>query len=127
MAGFFGNVGGILGSNIGSMAAKQVAAGMVKSYSSKWTIEGFKEAVENDYKLDRLLQVSPQWSATLSGAFQKYEVLREVTANELLSWIQSGNPVLFRQICQEPDVVAWLFKAWEEGKKELAATPKLDT
>ena len=119
MAGFMGSLGGIISGNFGSMAAKQVAAGMVKSYSSKWTIEGFREAAENDYKLDRLLQVSPQWSATLAGAFQKYETLREVTANELLSWIQKGNPVLFRQISQEPAVVAWIFKAWEAGKQEL--------
>jgi hypothetical protein len=120
MAGFLGNIGGLLGSKFGSLAAKEVAAGMVKSYSSKWTLEGFKEAAENDYKLDRLLQVSPEWSATLAGAFQKYEALRDITANELLSWIQKGNPALFRQISQEPAVVAWIFKAWEEGKLELA-------
>ena len=120
MAGFLGSIGGVIGGNIGAMAAKQVAAGMVKSYSGKWTIEGFREAAENDFGLNRLLEVSPQWMATLSGAFQKYEVLRNVTANELLSWVQGGNPVLFRQICQEPDVVAWLFKAWEAGKTELS-------
>ena len=121
MAGIMGGLGNILGGNIGSMAAKQVAAGMVRQYSGKWTIEGFKEAAENDYKLERLLQASPQWSATLSGAFKKYEVLQDVSANELLSWVQKGNPVLFRQICQEPDVVAWVFRAWEEGKAELLA------
>ena len=126
MPGFMGSLGGIIGGNFGSMAAKQVASGMVKSYSSNWTIEGFKEAAENDYKLDHLLQVSPQWSATLAGAFQKYEALRDVTANELLSWIQKGNPVLFRQISQEPAVVAWIFKAWEAGKVELAQG-KVDT
>ena len=127
MAGLLGNIGGLLGGNITSMAAKGIASGLVKGFSAKWTIEGFRDAAENDYDLNHLFTASPQWSATLSGAFQKYSELRDVSANELLSWIQKGNPVLFREICEEPAVVAWLFKAWEIGKKELATAPNLDT
>jgi hypothetical protein len=126
MAGFLSNIGGMLGGKFGSMAAKEIAAGMVKSYSGNWTIEGFREAAENNYKLDRLLQVSPKWSETLANAFKNHEALRDVTANELLSWIQQGNPALFRQISQEAAVVAWIFKAWEAGKVELAQG-KVDT
>ena len=101
---------GILANGLGSFAAKQVAAGV---------IEGFKEAAENDYGITKMFEVSPDWADTLKGALQKYTSLQKVSANELLSWVQDANPILFTQICAEPAVVAWFFSKWEEGKKEM--------
>jgi len=106
-------------SGLGSFAAKQVAAGIVKRFAKEWRIEGFKEAAENDFGITRLFEVSPDWSDTLKGALQKYNSLQKVTANELLKWVQDANPILFAQICAEPTVIAWFYSKWEAGKKEL--------
>jgi hypothetical protein len=110
---------GILANGLGSFAAKQVAAGVIKRFAKEWRIEGFREAAENDYGITKMFEVSPDWSDTLKGALQKYTSLQKVSANELLSWVQDANPILFTQICAEPSVVAWFFSKWEEGKKEM--------
>jgi len=110
---------GIFANGLGSFAAKQVAAGVIKRFAKEWRIEGFREAAENDYGITKMFEVSPDWSDTLKGALQKYTSLQKVSANELLSWVQDANPILFTQICAEPAVVAWFFSKWEEGKKEM--------
>jgi hypothetical protein len=66
-----------------------------------------------------MFEVTPEWANTLKGALQKHKNLQGVSANELLSWVQDANPILFTQICQEPDLVAWIFSEWEIAKKEL--------
>jgi len=109
----------LIANGLGSFAAKQVAAGIIKRFAKEWRIEGFKEAADNDYGITRLFDVSPEWSDTLKGALQKYKSLQKVTANELLSWVQDANPILFTQICTEPTVIAWFYSRWEEGKKDL--------
>ena len=109
----------ILTNGIGAFAAKQVAAGIIKRFAKEWRIEAFKEATENDYGISQLFEVSPEWSDTLKGALRKYKSLQKVTANEMLSWVQDANPILFTQICAEPAVVAWFFSNWEKGKLEL--------
>jgi len=110
---------GILANGLGSFAAKQIAAGIMKRFAKEWRIEGFKEASESDYGITKLFEVSPEWSETLKGALHKYTSLQKVTANEVLSWVQDANPILFTQICAEPAVVAWFYSQWEDGKKEL--------
>jgi len=110
---------GIVANGIGAFAAKHVASGIVKRFAKEWRIEAFKEAAEKDYGIAQLFEASPDWSDTLRGALQKYQSLQKVTANEMLSWVQDANPILFTQICAEPAVVAWFFHKWEEGKKEL--------
>jgi hypothetical protein len=110
---------GILTSGIGAFAAKQVASGIIKRFAKEWRIEAFKDAAENNYGVTQLFEASPDWSDTLRGALQKYKSLQKVTANEVLSWVQDANPILFQQICAEPAVVAWFYSKWEEGKKEL--------
>ena len=110
---------GIFANGLGSFAAKQVAAGVIKRFAKEWRIEGFREAAENDYGITKMFEVSPDWSDTLKGALQKYTSLQKVSANEMLSWVQDANPILFTQICAEPAVVAWFFSKWEEGKKEM--------
>ena len=110
---------GILANTFGSFMAKQIAAGIIKRFAKEWRIEAFKEAAEKDYGITQLFEVSPDWSSTLQGALNKYASLQKVTANEVLSWVQDANPILFTQICAEPAVVAWFFKEWEVGKKEL--------
>ena len=110
---------GMLVNGLGSFAAKQITAGILKRFAKEWLIEGFREAAENDYRLTKLFEVSPEWGDTLKGALQKYKSLQKITPNEVLSWVQDANPILFTQICAEPDVVAWFFKAWEVGKKDL--------
>ena len=109
----------MIANGLGSFAAKQVAAGIIKRFAKEWRIEGFREATENDHGIARMFEVSPEWSDTLKGALQKYQSLQKVTANEMLSWVQDANPILFQQICAEPAVVAWFFSKWEDGKKEL--------
>ena len=110
---------GIFANGLGSFAAKQVAAGGITRFAKEWRIEGFKDAAENDYGITKMFEVSPDWADTLKGALQKYTSLQKVSANELLSWVQDANPILFTQICAEPAVVAWFFSKWEEGKKEM--------
>jgi|TARA_Y100000310_G_scaffold286916_1_gene311478 hypothetical protein len=110
---------GVLGDGLSAMAAKGVASGLIKRYAKEWTIDGFKEAAEKDYGIMQLFEVSPEWAATLRGGLKKYKALQKISANELLSWVQDANPILFNQVCQEPAVVAWLFKSWESGKAEL--------
>ena len=110
---------GILANGFGSFMAKQVASGIIKRFAKEWRIEAFKEATENDYGISQLFEVSPEWSDTLKGALRKYKSLQKVTANEMLSWVQDANPILFTQICAEPAVVAWFFSKWEAGKLEL--------
>ena len=110
---------GIFANGLGSFAAKQVAAGVIKRFAKEWRIEGFREAAENDYGITKMFEVSPAWSDTLKGALQNYTSRQKVSANELLSWVQDANPILFTQICAEPAVVAWFFSKWEEGKKEM--------
>ena len=110
---------GILANTFGSFMAKQIAAGIIKRFAKEWRIEAFKEAAEKDYGITRLFEVSPDWSSTLQGALNKYASLQKVTANEVLSWVQDANPILFTQICAEPAVVAWFYSRWEDGKKEL--------
>ena len=110
---------GILANGLGAFAAKQVASGIIKRFAKEWTIDAFKEAAESDHGITHMFEVSPAWSDTLKGAMQKYKSLQKVTANEMLSWVQDANPILFTQICAEPAVVAWFFSKWEEGKKEL--------
>jgi hypothetical protein len=110
---------GILANGLGSFAAKQVTAGILKRFAKEWRIEGFREATENDYGIIKMFEVSPEWFDTLKGALNKYSSLQKITANEVLSWVQDANPILFTQICAEPAVVAWFFKGWEVGKKEL--------
>ena len=110
---------GLIANGLGSFAAKQVAAGIIKRFAKEWTIDGFREAADSDYGITKMFEVSPEWSDTLKGALQKYKGLQKVTANELLSWVQDANPILFTQICAEPAVVAWFYSQWEAGKKEL--------
>lgn len=110
---------GILTNGLGSFAAKQIAAGIIKRFAKEWRIEGFKEAAENDYGITKMFEVSPDWADMLKGALRKYASLQKVSANEMLSWVQDANPILFAQICAEPAVVAWFFSKWEEGKKEM--------
>ena len=110
---------GIFANGLGSFAAKQVAAGVIKRFAKEWRIEGFREAAENDYGITKMFEGAPDWSDSLKGALQKYTCLKKVSANELLSWVQDANPILFTQICAEPAVVAWFFSKWEEGKKEM--------
>ena len=111
--------GDILHSGIGGFAAKQIAAGLLKRFAKTWTIEGFKEAQTGGKTIMNLFEVTPEWANTLKGALQKHKNLQGVSANELLSWVQDANPILFTQICQEPDLVAWIFSEWEIAKKEL--------
>ena len=110
---------GILANTFGSFMAKQIAAGIIKRFAKEWRIEAFKEAAKSDYGITKLFEVSPDWSSTLQGALSKYASLQKVTANEVLSWVQDANPILFTQICAEPAVVAWFYSQWEDGKKEL--------
>jgi len=110
---------GLLTSGLGSFGLKMMAAGIIKRFAKDWRIEGFKEAAENDYGITQMFEVSPDWSDTLKGALHKHKALQKVTANEVLSWVQSANPILFEQICAEPAVVAWFYSRWEEGKREL--------
>ena len=110
---------GVLGDGLSAMAAKGVASGLIKRYAKDWTIEGFKEAAEKDYGIMQLFEATPEWAATLRGGLKKYKALQKISANELLSWVQDANPILFSQVCQEPKVVAWLFESWEKGKLEL--------
>ena len=111
--------GNILSSGIGGFAAKQVAAGILKRFAKTWTIDGFKEAKAEGKSIMDLFEVAPEWANTLKGALRKYSSLQSVSANELLSWVQDANPILFNQICAEPDIVAWIFSGWESGKKQL--------
>lgn len=110
---------GLLTSGLSGFAAKQIAAGMVKRYAKDWRIEGFRDAAQNDWKISRLFEISPEWAATIKGGLVKYKSLQKVEANELLSWVQDANPILFNQICAEPEIIAWLFKAWKDGKEDL--------
>ena len=110
---------GILAGTVGAFAAKQVASGIIKRFAKDWRIDGFKEAAEKDYGILQLFEESPDWGDTLKGALQKYKGLQKVTANEVLSWVQDANPILFTQICAEPAVVAWFYSSWDVGRKEL--------
>ena len=110
---------GVLGDGLSAMAAKGVASGLIKRYAKDWTLENFKDAAEKNYGIMELFEVSPQWAATLRGGLKKYKSLQKISANELLSWVQDANPILFNQVCQEPKIVAWLFESWEKGKLEL--------
>jgi len=109
----------LIANGLGSFAAKAVTAGIIKRFAKEWTIQAFKEAAANDYGITKMFEVSPDWSDTLKGALQKYKSLQKVTANEVLSWVQDANPILFTQICAEPAVIAWFYSRWEEGKREL--------
>ena len=111
--------GNMLSGGISGFAAKQVAAGVLKRFAKTWTIEGFTEAKAEGKTIMELFEVAPEWANTLKGALKKYPALQSVSANELLSWVQNANPILFNQICAEPDVVAWIFSGWESGKKQL--------
>tara|TARA_Y100000034_G_C6682117_1_gene299900 strand:- start:23 stop:391 length:369 start_codon:yes stop_codon:yes gene_type:complete len=111
--------GDILHSGIGGFAAKQIAAGLMKRYAKTWTIEGFKEAKAEGKTIMDMFSVAPEWANTIKGALKKHSNLQGVSANELLSWTQDANPILFTQICQDPDLVAWIFAEWEKAKKEL--------
>lgn len=109
----------LVANGLGAFAAKQVTAGIVKRFAKEWRIDSFKEAAENNYGIAQLFKASPEWGDTLKGALNKYKSLQKVTANEVLSWVQDANPILFTQICAEPTVVAWFFSSWESGKDEL--------
>tara|TARA_Y100000310_G_scaffold237926_1_gene241219 strand:- start:1141 stop:1509 length:369 start_codon:yes stop_codon:yes gene_type:complete len=111
--------GDILHSGIGGFAAKQIAAGLMKRFAKTWTVEGFKEARAEGKTILNMFEVAPEWANTLKGALKKHTNLQGISANELLSWVQDANPILFTQICQEPDLVAWIFAEWETAKKEL--------
>lgn len=109
----------LLANGFGAFAAKQMTAGIVKRFAKGWRIDSFKEAAEKNYGLTELFDTSPEWGDTLKGALKKYKSLQKVTANEVLSWVQDANPILFTQICAEPTVVAWFFSTWESGKNKL--------
>ena len=111
--------GNLLSSGIGGFAAKQVAAGILKRFAKTWTIGGFKDAKAEGKTIMELFEVAPEWANTLKGALRKYPSLQGISANELLSWVQDANPILFNQICAEPDIVAWIFSGWDSGKKQL--------
>ncbi len=112
-------------SGVSGFMAKQVASGLLKRFAKEWTIEGFREAYTNGYGLTRFFEVSPYWANTVKGALEKFKNLHSVSANELLSWIKDSNPLLFKQICEEPDIIGWLFKSWEEAKTELIGPKNL--
>ena len=109
----------LLANGLGSFAAKQIVAGIFKRFAKEWTIQGFKDAADNDYGITKMFEASPDWSDHLRGALQRYKSLQKVTANEVLSWVQDSNPILFTQICSEPTVIGWFYSRWEEGKREL--------
>ena len=111
--------GDILHSGIGGFAAKQIAAGLMKRFTKTWTIEGFKEAKAEGRTILNMFELAPEWANTLKGALKKHTNLQGISANELLSWVQDANPILFNQICQDPDLVGWIFAEWESAKKEL--------
>ena len=60
---------GILTNGLGSFAAKQIAAGIIKRFAKEWRIEGFKEAAENDYGITKMFEVSPDWADMLKRCF----------------------------------------------------------
>ena len=109
----------LLANGLTGFAAKQIAAGMVKRAAKDWRIEGFREAATNDWTISKLFELSPDVAATLKGGLAKYKSLQKVEANELLSWVQNANPILFNQVCAEPEIITWLFKAWKDGKEDL--------
>ena len=111
--------GDLLHSGIGGFAAKQIAAGLMKRFAKTWTIDGFKEAKAEGKTIMDMFSVAPEWANTIKGALKKHSNLQGISANELLSWVQDANPILFTQICQDPDLVAWIFSEWEAAKKEL--------
>jgi len=110
---------GLLINTFSEFAAKQIAAGIIKGFAKEWRIEAFRDAATNNYGVTKMFEASPEWSDTLKGALQKHKSLQKITANEVLSWVQDANPILFTQICAEPTVIAWFYSGWEEGKREL--------
>ena len=109
----------LLASGLGSFGAKQIVAGIFKRFAKEWTIQGFKDAADNDYEITKMFEVSPDWSDHLRNALQRFKSLQKISANEVLSWVQDSNPILFNQICAEPTVIGWFYSHWEEGKREL--------
>lgn len=106
---------------VGDPLARTMARGIVKGMARTWTIEHLRAQAARGADFVTLEQVNPRFAGTLRHMTERFPSVREITFKEVEAWVREVNEPLARQVDAEPEVRAWLRRAWDSGIRGLLA------
>ena len=98
-----------------SPIARTLARGIVMGMAESWTIEQLRTQAARGADFATLQRANPRFVRSLQHMAAKFPVVREISYTDMEGWVREANPALATAVQRDPEVRAWLRRAWASG------------